>query len=102
MRRRAFISLLGGAAAVWPLAERAQQARKPPTIGFMGSTTSPVAAQWVTSFVQRLRELGWLEGRDVVIEYRWAEGRREWLESEPGRQCKHGTACVFARFFMPE
>jgi putative ABC transport system substrate-binding protein len=76
MKRRDFITLLGGAAA-WPLAARAQQAGKPPTIGFMGSTTPSVAAQWVASFVQRLRELGWLEGRDVAIEYRWAEGRSE-------------------------
>jgi putative ABC transport system substrate-binding protein len=75
MKRRAFITL--GAAAAWPLAARAQQPGKLPTIGFMGSTTSPVAAQWVASFVQRLRELGWLEGRDVAIEYRWAEGRDE-------------------------
>jgi len=77
MKRRAFITLLGGAAVGWPLAARAQQPGKPPTIGFMGSTTPTVAAQWVASFVQRLRELGWLEGRDVVIEYRWAEGRSE-------------------------
>jgi ABC-type uncharacterized transport system substrate-binding protein len=76
MQRRDFITLLGGAAA-WPLAARAQQPGKPPTIGFMGSTTPAVAAQWVASFVQRLRELGWLEGRDVAIEYRWAEGRSE-------------------------
>src|SRR5215469_16698974 len=75
MKRREFISLIGGAAA-WPLAARAQQPGKP-TIGFMGSTTPTVAAQWVGSFVQRLRELGWLEGRDVGIEYRWAEGRPE-------------------------
>jgi putative ABC transport system substrate-binding protein len=77
MKRRAFLTLLGGTAASWPLAARAQQPGKPPTIGFMGSTTPPVAAQWVASFVQRLRELGWLEGRDVAIEYRWAEGRSE-------------------------
>jgi putative tryptophan/tyrosine transport system substrate-binding protein len=77
LKRREFITLLGGAAVAWPLAARAQQPGKPPTIGFMGSTTSPVAAQWVASFVQRLRELGWLEGRDVAIEYRWAEGRDE-------------------------
>jgi putative ABC transport system substrate-binding protein len=76
MTRRDFITLLGGAAA-WPFAARAQQAGKLPIIGFMGSATSPVAAQWVASFVQRLRELGWLEGRDVAIEYRWAEGRDE-------------------------
>jgi putative tryptophan/tyrosine transport system substrate-binding protein len=65
--RRQFVALLGGSAA-WPLAARTQQSGKLPTIGFMGSTTPSVAAQWVASFVQRLRELGWLEGRDVAIE----------------------------------
>jgi hypothetical protein len=76
MRRRYFITLLGGAAAAWPLAARAQQP-KLPTIGFLGSTTSSAMSQWVAAFVQRLRELGWIEGRTVAIEYRWAEGRIE-------------------------
>ena len=76
MRRREFISLLGGAAA-WPLAARAQQPGKLPTIGFLGSTTPSVAGQWVSAFVQRLRELGWIEGRTVAIEVRWAEGHSE-------------------------
>ncbi len=76
MRRRAFITLLGGAAA-WPLVARAQQARKLPTIGFLGGATPAVMAPWLAAFVQRLRELGWIEGRDVAIEYRWAEGRAE-------------------------
>jgi putative tryptophan/tyrosine transport system substrate-binding protein len=75
--RRQFVTLFGGAAAAWPLAARAQQSSKPPTIGFMGSTTPSIAAQWVASFVQRLREVGWFEGRNVAIEYRWAEGRSE-------------------------
>ena len=77
MRRREFITLLGGAAATWPLAARAQQAGKLPTIGFLGAATPSVASQWVTAFVKRLRELGWIEGRTVAIEYRWAEGRSE-------------------------
>src|SRR5712691_10845876 len=74
MRRREFITLLGGA-AVWPLAARAQQSGKLPTIGFLGTTTA--SAPWTAAFVQRLHELGWIEGRTVAIEYRWAEARSE-------------------------
>src|SRR5262245_27359373 len=73
MKRREFITLLGGAAA-WPLAARAQQA-KLPTIGFLGAGTPSAWSQWVAAFVQRLHELGWIEGRTVAIEYRWAEGQ---------------------------
>jgi putative tryptophan/tyrosine transport system substrate-binding protein len=78
MRRREFISLLGGA-AVWPLAARAQQAGKLPTIGFLGASTRSAENEWIAAFVQRLRELGWVEGRTIVIEYRWAEGHDERL-----------------------
>jgi putative ABC transport system substrate-binding protein len=77
MRRREFITLLGGAAVAWPLAARAQPVSKLPTIGFLGSATSATQGQWVAAFVQRLRELGWIEGRTVAIEFRWAEGRTE-------------------------
>jgi putative tryptophan/tyrosine transport system substrate-binding protein len=76
MRRREFITLLGGA-AVWPLVARAQQAGKVPTIGFLGQSTRSAASEWVAAFVQRLRELGWIENRTVAIDYRWAEGRDE-------------------------
>jgi putative ABC transport system substrate-binding protein len=76
MRRREFISLVGGAAA-WPLAARAQQPAKLPTIGFLGANTALAQSQWTAAFVQRLRELGWIEGRTIAIEYRWAEGRSE-------------------------
>ena len=76
VRRRAFITLLGGA-ATWPLAARAQQPGKLPTIGVLGSTTALAWSQWIAAFVQRLRELGWVEGRTVAIEYRWAEARVE-------------------------
>jgi putative tryptophan/tyrosine transport system substrate-binding protein len=77
MRRREVITLLGGAAAAWPLAARAQQAAKILTIGYLGPTTPAVESQRVAAFVQRLRQLGWSEGRNLAIEYRWAEGRSE-------------------------
>jgi putative ABC transport system substrate-binding protein len=74
MRRRDFIGL-SGAAAAWPLAAGAQQAAKLPTIGVLGTATATVWSPWTTAFVRRLRELGWIDGRTVAIEYRWAEGR---------------------------
>jgi putative ABC transport system substrate-binding protein len=76
MRRREFITLVGGAALAWPLSARAQQSGKLLTIGFMGATPS-MESQRVAAFVQRLRELGWVDGRNLAIEYRWAEGRPE-------------------------
>src|SRR5712692_4469459 len=77
LKRRDFIALLGGAAAVWPLAARAQQSRKLPTIGFLGANTASFERASTDAFVQRLRELGWIENQTVAIEYRWAEGRDE-------------------------
>jgi putative ABC transport system substrate-binding protein len=77
MRRREFVSLFGGAAVAWPLGARAQQAGKVPTIGILGPTTLAAQPQWTTGFLQRLRALGWTEGRTIAVEYRWAEGRTE-------------------------
>jgi putative ABC transport system substrate-binding protein len=76
VKRRAFITFLGGAAA-WPLAVQAQQPAKVPIIGFLGPGTPSAWSAWTAAFVQRLRELGWIEGRTVAIEYRWAEGSTE-------------------------
>ena len=75
--RREFITLLGGAAVAWPLVARAQQTGKLPTIGCLHGTTLSTGGQWVAAFVQRLRELGWIEGRTDAIEVRWADGRSE-------------------------
>jgi putative tryptophan/tyrosine transport system substrate-binding protein len=77
MRRREFITLLSGAPVAWPLAARAQQAAKLPTIGFLGAATPSTTSPWIAALLQRLREFGWVEARNVAIEYRWAEGRTE-------------------------
>src|SRR5262249_11643578 len=77
VRRREFITLLGGAAAAWPLAARAQQAARLPTVGFLGATTPAAERLWTAAFGQRWRELGWIEGRTIAVEYRWTEGRTE-------------------------
>jgi putative ABC transport system substrate-binding protein len=76
MTRRELIILLGGAVA-WPVAGQAQQAAKLPTIGFLGASTASAWSRWSSAFVQRLSELGWIEGRTISIEYRWAAGRGE-------------------------
>src|SRR5262245_26871558 len=76
IERRKFLATLGGAAA-WPLTASAQQSGKLPTIGYLGSATPATQGHLVAAFVQRLRELGWIEGRTIAIEYRWAEGRTE-------------------------
>jgi putative tryptophan/tyrosine transport system substrate-binding protein len=78
MRRREFITLLGGAAAAWPLAARAQQPPKP-TIGYLGPNARSLDGQRLVAFLERLRDLGWIEGRTIDIEYRWAEGRNDRL-----------------------
>jgi putative tryptophan/tyrosine transport system substrate-binding protein len=75
MRRREFIAVLGGAAA-WPFAGRAQQAGKLPIIGYLGTNTTAWSS-WTDASAERLRALGWTDGRTITIEYRWAEGRPE-------------------------
>jgi len=76
MKRRAFIAGLGGT-AMWPFPILAQQPVKRPTIGFLGATSPELASLWVAAFVKRLGELGWVDGRNVTIEFRWAEARAE-------------------------
>jgi putative ABC transport system substrate-binding protein len=76
MRRRDFIALLGSTTVTWPLTARAQQSGKLPKIGFLGVDTTSWGP-WTAAFVERLRELGWIDGRTISIEYRWAEGQPE-------------------------
>src|SRR5262245_27930079 len=76
LRRRDFVALFGGAVTTWPLSTRAQQPGKVPTIGFLGADAAAFSP-WTTAFVAHLRELGWIEGRTIAIEYRWSGGRTE-------------------------
>ena len=75
--RRELLAAFSGAVATWPLAAQAQQAERLPTIGFLGAGTLSTYSPWAVAFMQRLRELGWIEGRNIAIEYRWADGRNE-------------------------
>ena len=76
MRRRDFIKGIAGSTTAWPLVAHAQQARKAPTIGFLGADASSWST-WTAVFVARLRELTWIDGQTVTMEYRWSEGRPE-------------------------
>jgi putative ABC transport system substrate-binding protein len=76
VKRRRFIASLGGAIVAWPLAVRAQQPARLPTIGFLGAGASSWSAE-TAAFLERLSQLGWIEGRTIAIEYRWSEGRPE-------------------------
>src|SRR5262252_6212607 len=74
LKRREFITVASGA-AICAVTAHAQQPAN--TIGFLGASTRSAESQWIAALVQRLRELGWIDGRNIVIEYRWAEGRDE-------------------------
>ena len=80
MRRRDFITLLGSAAVAWPLVARAQQARRVPIIGYVAPSDPLIPSRSTGAFLQRLRELGWIEGQTITIESRWAAGRPERLD----------------------
>jgi putative tryptophan/tyrosine transport system substrate-binding protein len=102
MRRREFITLLCGSVAGFPISAPAQQPSKLPIIGFLGANTPSVQVRWTGAFVERLHELGWIEGRNVAVEYRWAEGRldrspeiiEEFVRLKVDVIVTHGTANV--------
>ena len=79
MRRREFIMIVGSAAAGWPLTARAQQSGKVPRIGFLGLSSASSLARRLESFRQGLHDFGYIEGTNITIEYRWAEGHYDRL-----------------------
>jgi putative ABC transport system substrate-binding protein len=81
MRRRELLKFAGTASIAWPLVARAQDASKHPRIGFLGNSTPALEAKLVESFREGLRDLGYVEGRNISIDYRWAEGNYELLPS---------------------
>jgi putative ABC transport system substrate-binding protein len=97
MRRRKFISLLGGAAVVWSRAARAQQQAAMPVVGFLGANTSATTGHLVTGFVQRLQEHGWIQGRSIAFEYRWAEGHEDHLSAFAAEFVRRNVAVVVAQ-----
>jgi putative ABC transport system substrate-binding protein len=101
MRRREFVRLLSGATVVWSLAARAQQPGRLRTVGYLGSGTAAVQSQFALAFAQRMRELGWIEGKTLAIEYRWGEGRNDRYDSYAAEFVKLGVDVIVTSASAP-
>jgi putative ABC transport system substrate-binding protein len=95
MRRRDFVTLLGGTAVTWPLAAHAQQPAMP-LIGFVNSASSDGYAPMVAAFRQGLKETGYVEGQSVAIEYRWANGQYDRVPAMAAEMARHQAAVIVA------
>jgi putative ABC transport system substrate-binding protein len=95
MRRRDFIKVVAGSAMTWPLAARAQQPALP-VVGFLGTTTADDFADRVAAFREGLKEVGYVEGQNVVIEYRWPEGHYDRLPTLASDLVRHQVAVIAA------
>jgi putative tryptophan/tyrosine transport system substrate-binding protein len=99
MRRREFITLLGGTVGTWPLAARAQQADKIARIGFLGAASASGYARQIEGFRLGLHDLGYIEGTNIVIAYRWAEGNYgrlpELADHQPLTVCPRRKSSLF-------
>jgi putative ABC transport system substrate-binding protein len=96
MQRREFIKVIGGSAAAWPLAARAQQTGKLRTVGILGVNSS-VWGPWTAAFIGRLRELNWVEGRTITFEYRWDEGRPERVKANAAELVRQNVDVIVTR-----